>query len=224
MPENTVHLVFSRKTAVQDNITDFIILKQASGSACVTLEDYQWTLNHFFSHYPQAWSGPSAMREAFLSWINKRIAPATYNQRLVYVHAFWRWCVEEGIQPPEPDPFRGLKRRKDRGHFRDIDAAKVKELLTLPDRSTWAGLRDYALILFTLDTAARPGERFNFCRSISTSFPSRLRFRTRRPGPARKESSRSRRLPRQPCASCSERGRRNGGATRRFSAMKAGKS
>ncbi len=158
MPENTVHLVFSRKTAVQDNITDFIILKQASGSACATLEDYQWTLNHFFSHYPQAWSGPSAMREAFLSWINKPIAPATYNQRLIYVRAFWRWCVEERIQPPEPDPFRGLKRRKDPGHFRDIDAAKVKELLTLPDRSTWAGLRDYALSLFTLDTAARPGE------------------------------------------------------------------
>ena len=34
----------------------------------------------------------------------------------------------------------------------------MKELLALPDRSTWAGLRDYALILFTLDTATRPGE------------------------------------------------------------------
>ena len=54
--------------------------------------------------------------------------------------------------------FRGLKRRSAPGRFCDIDAAKVKELLALPDRSTWAGLRDYALILFTLDTAARPGE------------------------------------------------------------------
>ena len=210
-------------TEFEEALDCFLTYNTAIGTAPYTRRGYAQMIRQFFTLCPPAWNSPLQARTAFLSWLGEDIAPATYNLRLIYVRAFWRWCVEERFQPPEPDPFRGLKRRKDRGHFRDIDAAKVKELLTLPDRSTWAGLRDYALILFTLDTAARPGERFNFCRSISTSFPSRLRFRTRRPGPARKESSRSRRLPRQPCASCSERGRRNGGATRRFSAMKAGK-
>lgn len=160
MSGNIVHIAFSdfQRATAQEAAADFIIFKQAAGNSALTIDDYRWTLTHFFTRYPKAWSSPAAMREAFLSWINRPIAPATYNQRLSYVRAFWRWCVEERIQPPDPDPFRGLKRRNDPGRFRDIDAAKVKELLTLPDRSTWAGLRDYALILFTLDTAARPGE------------------------------------------------------------------
>ena len=145
-------------TEFEEALDCFLTYKTAIGTAPYTRRGYAQMIRQFFTLCPPAWNSPLQARTAFLSWLGEDIAPATYNLRLIYVRAFWRWCVEERFQPPEPDPFRGLKRRKDPGHFRDIDAAKVKELLTLPDRSTWAGLRDYALILFTLDTAARPGE------------------------------------------------------------------
>ena len=145
-------------TSIEEAAQSFLTCKAAARAASRTCRGYADTIRQFFAAFPQAWSSPLKMRTAFLSWLSQDVAPATYNLRLIYVRAFWRWCVEERIQPPEPDPFRGLKRRSAPGRFRDIDAAKVKELLALPDRSTWAGLRDYALILFTLDTAARPGE------------------------------------------------------------------
>lgn len=34
----------------------------------------------------------------------------------------------------------------------------VQELLSVPDQSTFVGMRDYTLILLTLDTGIRPSE------------------------------------------------------------------
>lgn len=142
----------------ENYVSLFLDFKKAMKSAPRTVKEYGYTLYSFYRDNPDAWEGPLQMRTAFLSWISQDIAPATYNHRLIYVRAFWRWAVEEGIQPPTPDPFRKLKRQSDPGKFRDIDAARIAELLTLPDKTTWTGLRDYTLILFTLDTATRPGE------------------------------------------------------------------
>lgn len=136
----------------------FLLTKAAAGASPRTIKYYKSHVTPFLKRYPQAWDNPAAMRTAFLEWINTTDNPATFNHRLMTMRPFWHWCIEEGIQPPAPDPFRGIHQRTAPSRFRDIDAAKVKELLSLPDRRTWAGLRDYALILFTLDTAARPGE------------------------------------------------------------------
>ena len=146
-------------TPLDRALSSFLSVKTAARKAPSTINDYRRFISQFYRLYPAAWDNPATMRAAFMNWIAQPdIADATYNLRLIYLRAFWHWCVEEEIQPPRPDPFRGIKRRRDAGKFRDIDAARVKELLTLPDRKTWIGLRDYALILFTLDTATRPGE------------------------------------------------------------------
>ena len=140
-------------------LSSFLSVKTAEQKSPATLHHYRRFISQFYRLYPSAWDSPANMRGAFLSWIaQSNIAPATYNLRFVYLRAFWHWCIDEGIQPATPDPFRGLKRRHDAGKFRNIDPERVKELIALPDRKTWVGLRDYALILFTLDTATRPGE------------------------------------------------------------------
>ena len=149
----------------------FLNAKTAARASARTCADYRHFIRQFFTAYPAAWNDPAAMRYSFMNWIAQPdIAPATYNLRLIYLRAFWHWCTDEGIQPPAPDPFRDIKRRPDAGKFRDIDAAKVKELLAMPDRKTWIGLRDYALILFTLDTATRPGEALQLTAAVIPSY------------------------------------------------------
>ena len=54
-----------------------------------------------------------------------------------------------------------LKKRRDEGRTMCLDEETVRRLLELPDRSTSAGLRDYALLCFTLDAGARPKEAFS---------------------------------------------------------------
>lgn len=79
-----------------------------------------------------------------------------YNLRREYLKGFFAWCVQEGYLPK--NPMDGIKKRKNEGVPRSLDEETIKRLLSLPNRNTYTGLRDYALILFQLDTGARPGE------------------------------------------------------------------
>lgn len=53
-----------------------------------------------------------------------------------------------------------MKKRKDEGRIVNLDAKVLSKLLATPDQKTFAGLRDYALIMLTLDTGIRPNEAF----------------------------------------------------------------
>jgi site-specific recombinase XerD len=91
-----------------------------------------------------------------LEYLAEPISPATYNLRLVYLRAFFLWCVGEGYLTA--DPTTRLKRRRASARIVQLDLKVLKKLFELPDRSTFAGLRDYALFLLTLDCGIRPGE------------------------------------------------------------------
>lgn len=91
-----------------------------------------------------------------MEFMSDKIAPVTYNLRLIYLKAFFDWCVDEGYL--DKNPLEKFKKRKAEPRIVDISEDILKKLLKLPDRSTFAGLRDYALILFTLDTGIRPSE------------------------------------------------------------------
>lgn len=77
------------------------------------------------------------------------IKPATNNNRLVYLLTFFKWCVEQGVL--SDNPVNGFKKRKDEGRIVRIDETVLSDLLKLPDQSSYAGLRDYALLLIFLD-------------------------------------------------------------------------
>ncbi|HII67125.1 MAG TPA: hypothetical protein HA302_03765 [Thermococcaceae archaeon] len=83
------------------------------------------------------------------------IKPATFNLRRVYLKAFFDFLVRENIIEKNPIDF---KKRKDEGRARAIPIEILKELLSAPDKKSYAGFRDYCLILFMLDTGIRPGE------------------------------------------------------------------
>lgn len=146
-------------TTWETALNAFISFKTLQGISPRAQHDYRLLLSRFYTLYPQAWESGLALRDSFTEWTTAApIAPDTFNHRFNALRAFWQYCTDEGIRPAESNPFRGIKRRPAPGKFADIDADKVKELLSMPDRKTWAGLRDYALILFSLDTAARPCE------------------------------------------------------------------
>lgn len=133
----------------------FLLFKRAEGASPRTLLDYQKHITQFFNRFPSGLSNP-ALRACLLQYLAEPISPATYNLRLVYLRAFFLWCVEEGCLAA--DPTNRLKRRKASARIVQLDLTVLKKLLELPDRETFAGLRDYALFLLTLDCGIRPGE------------------------------------------------------------------
>lgn len=85
------------------------------------------------------------------------IKPATHNVRLSYLKSFFDWCVWRGLCW---QPGQGPKKPKAEDRIVNIDVKVLSRLIGLPDHKTFAGLRDYALILLQLDTAIRPMEAF----------------------------------------------------------------
>jgi integrase len=139
-------------------LQEFLLHKQAEGRAPRTIRDYRIRLSRFFEAHPEAFGDFEAFRRAVrehLAAFDGK-APATFNLPLEYLRAFCRWCVAEGYLPG--DPTAGLSKRKDPGQARAVPEEVLAALLEACDRRTFTGLRDYALILFQLDTSVRPGE------------------------------------------------------------------
>lgn len=146
-------------------LQEFLLVKQAEGRAPRTIKDYQKHVTAFFSEHAEAWPEYHALRQAVRSHFAglAQKSPTTYNLRREYLKAFFAWCVSEGYLAG--NPAQGVPKRKNEGQPRDVGQDAIQKLLRLPDRSTYTGIRDYALILLQLDTGIRPGEALSLSPS-----------------------------------------------------------
>jgi site-specific recombinase XerD len=143
----------------EEALQQFLWWKQAEGVSTRTREDYKLHVTMFYKRYPGAWRNPKGCKREVFEYMGQNIKPATYNLRLIYLRAFFAWCIKEGLLTE--NPFIELKKRKTEDRIVNLDGDTLKKLITLPDGSTFVGVRDYALILLTLDTGIRPKEAFS---------------------------------------------------------------
>lgn len=141
----------------EEALQQYLYFKQAEGLRPATIEGHQREVTIFFRRHPEAWGGK--LKQAVYAFFAEDVQPATYNIRLVYLSSFFKWCLKEGVIPE--NPLQGFKRRKTEGRVVNLEADTLQRLLTLPDRNTFTGLRDYALLVLTLDTGIRPKEAFS---------------------------------------------------------------
>ncbi len=144
-----------RETQPEDIIPAFLLFKKATGISPNTLKDYQRTLRLFFSRHPDGLDKP---RESTLAFLSPYSNAYTYNQKFAYLKVFWNWTLSEGYFRGGVHPLHGLKKRRTQGRIVQLEEKEVSTLLQQPDQKTYCGLRDYALMLLSLDTGIRPGE------------------------------------------------------------------
>lgn len=141
----------------RDAFTQFLEYKRVGGISSQTQSDYERTVDLLFKRFPGAWATDTALKEAAYAHLAQEgIAPATFNNRLVYLRTFFKWCEENGIIGA--NPLANVKKRKAESRIVAVEKDILTALLNAPDQSTFVGLRDYALILLTLDTGIRPKE------------------------------------------------------------------
>ncbi|NHN34630.1 tyrosine-type recombinase/integrase [Paenibacillus agricola] len=149
---------------MEDALTQFISWKKANNLSEQTILDYTTHVNLLFKRFPDATKSYVQLEKSVYEHLGQeKIKPATYNNRLVYLRSFFKWCVEEGVL--SDNPLDGFKKRKDEGRIVQIDEKVLTDLLQLPDQTTYAGLRDYALLLIFLDCGIRPKEAFSLMES-----------------------------------------------------------
>jgi site-specific recombinase XerD len=135
-------------------LRDFIFWKQAQGLAKSTLHEYETHIQRFFTRF-DCWQTDN-LRSSVLEHMSDSIKPATFNLRLTYLRAFFKWSISEGLL--SLNPLEGFKLRKAEPRIVELPEDTLQRLLTLPDQTTYAGLRDYVLMLLTFDTGIRPKE------------------------------------------------------------------
>lgn len=141
----------------QEALEQYLLFKKAQGLRPITIQGHRDVIRLFFKRHPEAY-GSDNPRNAVYAFMGEDVKPATYNIRRNYLKQFFAWGVEEGIVTG--NPLDSLKKRKDEGRVVNLDADVLSTLLSLPKKTTYAGLRDYAILLLTLDTGIRPKEAF----------------------------------------------------------------
>ncbi len=155
-------IAFRKPDTPSDLIELFLFEKKAQGRAPRTLKDYKNHLQSFFKRFPGALRSEKNLRRAVLEYFAADVKPATFNLRRAYLKSFFDFLTKEGIISKNPIDFG---RKKDEGRARAISEEKLRRLLDAINRKTYTGLRDYALIIFMLDTGVRPGEALKLKRS-----------------------------------------------------------
>lgn len=136
----------------------FLSFKKAQGISDRTLKDYDYFVSQFFERFPNAFNDRDLKLAAY-EYLSDDMRPATYNLRLNNLRGFINFCIKEEYLTK--NPFKEFKRRKVDDRIVQISVDTLKKLLTLPDLTTFVGVRDYTLILLTLDTGIRPKEAFS---------------------------------------------------------------
>lgn len=155
---NVVRIVRKGGYSWQELLMQFLTFKRADGRAPRTLKDYQAHISHFYRTRPEAWENP---RPAVMAYLSQYENNNTFNLRYKNLKLWFDWLMAEGLFPGDQHPLRGISKRKYQNRVVDIPATTLKALLDAPDTSTYAGLRDRALILLQMDTGVRPGEALN---------------------------------------------------------------
>jgi site-specific recombinase XerD len=126
---------------------------------------------------------------AFLGYLDseRHNSTATHNARLAAIHSFYRYAL-----PLIPDRAHTAsqvlaipRRRHDRAIVSYLTAPEADALLSAPDRTTWYGRRDHALLLTTVQTGLRVSEVTGLTiQDITTTTPGAVVHTT---GKGRKE-------------------------------------
>lgn len=151
-------------------LSRFLEFKRAEGLSETTQKDYTQHVGRFMRKFPSAWSTADRLAAAAFEYLAEDVAPSTYNNRLVYLRTFFGWCVERGIIGA--NPIANIKKKKADPRIVNIEEDILRELLKLPDQSRYTGLRDYSLMLLTLDCGIRPSEAL---RLLPSDFNERAR-------------------------------------------------
>lgn len=136
-------------------VMDFLNLKKAQGVTNFTISSFKSCLNSFFTEYKGNIKDIKKLKYGIGIFLKDKKA-GYYNKQLQSLRQFFDFCVSERILKENPCDCYKFKRETTR--VVQHDESVIKALLSLPDVTTFAGLRDYTFMLTMLDTGIRPNE------------------------------------------------------------------
>jgi integrase/recombinase XerD len=146
---------YKKEVSRESIVADFLERKRLSGITATALDDLKGVLRRFFQFYKGELTDEIRLRAAVLEYLLGKKAEY-YNKIKCTLSQFFSLCVEEGVI--KNHPCKGLRYKPTSSRIVEHDERTIQELLKLPDKSNFVGLRDYTFMLFLMDTGCRPSE------------------------------------------------------------------
>ncbi|MDR7868139.1 MAG: site-specific integrase [Sporomusaceae bacterium] len=144
------------KLKVQDLIGEFVNEKRLEGLGKFAIEAIEFTLYKFFQYYKRGFDEGEELGKAVRTFLTDGKGNEYYNKQLSILSRFFKHCI--AMELLKENPCQGLKYKKHTRRIVDLDKTVIKELLKLPDQKTFAGFRNWVLMILILDTGIRPYE------------------------------------------------------------------
>lgn len=158
-------VVDSRRLTVADALDKVLTVTMAEGYRPRTLKDYRRIWTWFFDYLSASGANvryidevtTDHFREYIADCLTRNLSPVTVNVRVRALKAIFNRLHEEGLIEENPAA-RVRKLKTDEKAVQPLTEAQFKRLLSVIDKSTFAGLRDYAAILLMYDAGLRVNE------------------------------------------------------------------
>lgn len=132
---------------------EFILIRQAEVSK-YTVDSIKHTLKQFLA-FCDGLVEEKGLKLKVLQFLAGK-GNEYYNKQLQALKAFFEYCIEEGYLSSSPCTVMKYKPHTSRiiQHSEEV----IRKLLDSPNKTTWAGIRDYTAMVLFLDTGIRPNE------------------------------------------------------------------
>lgn len=148
---------------------DFMVEKTLEGLSPRTLSDHETHLKNFVDYvaleYRSNLNRVALDRDIFRNYVSymmqeRKYKPATINVRLRPLKCYLKWLFNEGkIGENLSIKIKLVKTLED--EIKPLSDADVKLMLKMPDKTSYAGFRDYCIMVLMLDNGIRVNETVN---------------------------------------------------------------
>lgn len=156
----SINMLSKDNKKLTDILEEFLLYKKSQGNCCERTEkDYRYHIKKLLEDSEDILiekSLESGIIRNFAKLNNK--SAVTYNMRYKYLNCFFNWCTENDYLSYNPLKKLKLKKRKENSRAKDIKIDILKDLLNIIDLKTYYGLRNYTIIIISLDCGIRPNE------------------------------------------------------------------
>lgn len=134
---------------------DFLLRKRAEGVTSFTISSHRSALRNFLTEYQGNIKQVPKLKQSVYIFLSDK-KNGYYNKLLQALRQFFEYLIGEGLI--HENPCTGLKYKRSNVRIVHHDEKVIKAFLDIPDKGTFAGLRDYVIMIAIIDTGIRPNE------------------------------------------------------------------
>lgn len=160
--------VTAERFSVKDFIErqkDFIIYKRSQNLSARTLYDYDRAFLYMNNYINEYYSDTTirydiTLIRGYISFMLEKVSPNTTNIRIRYLKVYLAFLEDEGFVKDRINE-RVKKVREVKNEKQPLTQTDIKKLLKVINMTSYAGLRDYVIVLLMLSVGTRVNETVN---------------------------------------------------------------